>query len=219
MTNLIQPRTLSGFRDYPPKLMIPREHLLAQARRVYCSYGFAPIDTPALEFAEIVLGKGGEAYLHTGQPVASRAIAADPGLDCGPSTVRNELAILEEHGLLSHPHVSAGRVPTDAAHLLFLAPCDPEFCNGEEGWMTDLSGGNRRPVADQYRCAEGDLCLENVVNAPAGGWVDAATFADVDTGFIETCFQGAHFVKGVVVDNAPQFCLSRPAYDFDIRAA
>src|SRR5262249_171734 len=52
----------------------------------------------------------------TGQPVASRSIAADPGLDCGPSTVRNELALLEEQGLLAHPHVSAGRVPTDAGH-------------------------------------------------------------------------------------------------------
>ncbi len=55
-------------------------------------------------------------YLRTAQPVASRVIAADPELDCGPSTVRNELALLEEHGLLAHPHVSAGRVPTDAGH-------------------------------------------------------------------------------------------------------
>ena len=55
-------------------------------------------------------------YLRTGQPVASRSIAADPELDCGPSTVRNELALLEERGLLAHPHVSAGRVPTDAGH-------------------------------------------------------------------------------------------------------
>jgi heat-inducible transcriptional repressor len=57
-----------------------------------------------------------EEYLHTGLPVPSRTIAADPALDCGPSTVRNELAFLEEHGLLDHPHVSAGRVPTDAGH-------------------------------------------------------------------------------------------------------
>ena len=55
-------------------------------------------------------------YLLTGQPVASRSIAADAELDCGPSTVRNELALLEEQGLLAHPHVSAGRVPTDAGH-------------------------------------------------------------------------------------------------------
>jgi histidyl-tRNA synthetase len=60
MADLIQPRTLKGFRDYPPELMIPRERLLEQARKVYRSYGFAPIDTPALEYAEILLGKGGE---------------------------------------------------------------------------------------------------------------------------------------------------------------
>jgi heat-inducible transcriptional repressor len=55
-------------------------------------------------------------YLRTGQPVPSRTIAADSGIDCSPSTVRNELALLEEAGLLTHPHVSAGRVPTDAGH-------------------------------------------------------------------------------------------------------
>jgi heat-inducible transcriptional repressor len=55
-------------------------------------------------------------YLQTGQPVASKTIAADPLLGCGPSTVRNELALLEEQGLLAHPHVSSGRVPTDAGH-------------------------------------------------------------------------------------------------------
>jgi histidyl-tRNA synthetase len=56
----IQPRTLKGFRDYPPALAIPREQLMERARAVYRSYGFVPIDTPALEYAEILLGKGGE---------------------------------------------------------------------------------------------------------------------------------------------------------------
>ncbi|MBL8795998.1 MAG: histidine--tRNA ligase [Planctomycetia bacterium] len=56
---MIEPRTLKGFRDYPPELMIPREQLLEKVRRVYRSYGFAPIDTPALEYAEILTGKGG----------------------------------------------------------------------------------------------------------------------------------------------------------------
>jgi histidyl-tRNA synthetase len=59
MADLIQPRKLRGFRDYLPELMIPREHLMEQARKVYRSYGFAPIDTPALEYTEILLGKGG----------------------------------------------------------------------------------------------------------------------------------------------------------------
>lgn len=57
---MIEPRTLKGFRDYLPELMIPREWMLEQARRTYRSYGFAPIDTPALEYAEVLLGKGGE---------------------------------------------------------------------------------------------------------------------------------------------------------------
>jgi heat-inducible transcriptional repressor len=65
---------------------------------------------------ERILFKVVEDYLRTGQPVASRSIASEPDLDCGSSTVRNELALLEEHGLLAHPHVSSGRVPTDAGH-------------------------------------------------------------------------------------------------------
>ena len=64
---------------------------------------------------ERILCKVVDEYLQSGQPVASRSIAADPELDCGPSTVRNELALLEELGLLAIPR-SAGRVPTDAGH-------------------------------------------------------------------------------------------------------
>jgi histidyl-tRNA synthetase len=57
---LIKPQTLKGFRDYLPGPMIAREHLIDTARRVYRSFGFSPIDTPALEYTEILLGKGGE---------------------------------------------------------------------------------------------------------------------------------------------------------------
>lgn len=57
---LIQPRTLSGFRDFLPEMMIPREKLMETARKVYRSYGFVPIDTPTLELSEILCGKGSE---------------------------------------------------------------------------------------------------------------------------------------------------------------
>ena len=57
MADLIQPRTLKGFRDYLPALAIPREWLMETARGVFRSYGFGPIDTPALEYAEILVGK------------------------------------------------------------------------------------------------------------------------------------------------------------------
>ncbi|MCW3017615.1 MAG: hrcA [Solirubrobacterales bacterium] len=65
---------------------------------------------------ELILRKVVDTYASTGAPVGSKALAADPDLDCGPSTIRNELSLLEENGLLAHPHTSAGRVPTDAGH-------------------------------------------------------------------------------------------------------
>src|SRR3954452_22255098 len=55
----IQPRTLKGFRDYLPQKMLPREQIMDTARRVFRSFGFSHIDTPALEYLEILLGKGG----------------------------------------------------------------------------------------------------------------------------------------------------------------
>src|SRR5215212_9775559 len=69
---------------------------------------------------ELLLRKVVDGYAATGQPVGSKALAADPEVSCGPSTVRNELAVLEELGLLAHPHTSAGRVPTDAGHRYFV---------------------------------------------------------------------------------------------------
>ncbi len=57
---LIKPQTLKGFRDYLPSAMLARERLIDIARSVYRSYGFSPIDTPALEYSEVLLGKGGE---------------------------------------------------------------------------------------------------------------------------------------------------------------
>jgi histidyl-tRNA synthetase len=56
----IEPRTLKGFRDHLPASMMAREAIMETARRVYRSYGFRPIDTPALEYLEILTGKGGE---------------------------------------------------------------------------------------------------------------------------------------------------------------
>ena len=69
---------------------------------------------------ELILRKVIEGYLASGQPVGSKTLAGDPDLGCGPSTIRNELALLEEHGLLAHPHTSAGRVPTDSGYRFFV---------------------------------------------------------------------------------------------------
>ena len=56
---IIQPRVLKGFRDFLPAGEIARRNLLEKIESSFRSYGFVPIDTPALEYAEILLGKGG----------------------------------------------------------------------------------------------------------------------------------------------------------------
>ncbi|MEC9092201.1 MAG: histidine--tRNA ligase [Planctomycetota bacterium] len=57
---MIPTKPLKGFRDHLPETMIQREKLIETAKAVYRSYGFAPIDTPALEFLEVLAGQGGD---------------------------------------------------------------------------------------------------------------------------------------------------------------
>src|SRR3954452_6705405 len=61
-----------------------------------------------------------EEYVATRQPVGSRTLVDRGGLGVSPSTIRYELAELERFGLLSHPHTSAGRVPTEAGYRLYV---------------------------------------------------------------------------------------------------
>jgi heat-inducible transcriptional repressor len=69
---------------------------------------------------ELILARVVEEYVATGTPVGSKTLVERAGLDVSSSTVRYELAVLEEQGLLMHPHTSAGRVPTDAGYRLFV---------------------------------------------------------------------------------------------------
>src|SRR5690349_16986027 len=61
-----------------------------------------------------------DSYLGSGTPVGSKAVAERPEVEWGPSTVRAELAALEAAGYLTHPHTSAGRVPTDSGYRLYV---------------------------------------------------------------------------------------------------
>jgi len=69
---------------------------------------------------ELILRKLVVAYQSSEQPVGSKTLAADPEVVASPATIRSELAQLEEEGLLSHPHTSAGRVPTDSGFRYFV---------------------------------------------------------------------------------------------------
>ncbi|MDP2233569.1 MAG: heat-inducible transcriptional repressor HrcA [Actinomycetota bacterium] len=61
-----------------------------------------------------------EEYITTGQPVGSKNLVDRYGITCSPATVRNELAALEENGYVFQPHISAGRIPTDAGYREFV---------------------------------------------------------------------------------------------------
>jgi heat-inducible transcriptional repressor len=67
---------------------------------------------------ELVLRRVVEEYLDSGVPIGSKMLAAE--VQWGPSTIRGELANLEDLGLLAHPHTSAGRVPTEAGYRYFV---------------------------------------------------------------------------------------------------
>ena len=84
--------------------------------------------TPRQSF---LLRKVVEAHRNLDQPVGSKWLAEQEDVPWGPSTVRAELAKLEEVGLLEHPHTSAGRVPTD---------------RGYRAYVDDLMAGGNLPV-------------------------------------------------------------------------
>src|SRR3982751_3530189 len=86
-----------------------------------------------------ILGLLVEAYVASRQPVGSRTLVEYVALDVSPSTVRSELAELERLGLLTHPHTSAGRIPTEQGYRYYadrlLERLDPQ----PGGFPLDLS--------------------------------------------------------------------------------
>jgi heat-inducible transcriptional repressor len=72
------------------------------------------------ERQELILRLVVDAYLASGRPVASKPIAEKRQVEWGPSTVRSELAALEAAGYLTHPHTSAGRVPTEGGYRYYV---------------------------------------------------------------------------------------------------
>jgi len=72
------------------------------------------------ERAQILLKTLIERYIHEGQPVGSRVLSKFSGLDLSPATIRNVMSDLEEMGLVTSPHTSAGRVPTAQGYRFFI---------------------------------------------------------------------------------------------------
>jgi len=91
-----------------------------------------------------------EEYVATGQPVGSRTLVQRARLNVSPSTVRSELAELEAFGLLTHPHTSAGRVPTDRGYRYYADRLLEQLEPQPEGFPLDLHSA-RSEVDDALR--------------------------------------------------------------------
>lgn len=59
-------------------------------------------------------------FINTGEPVGSRSLSRSHDMGISPATIRNEMSDLEEMGYLTHPHTSAGRIPSDKAYRLYV---------------------------------------------------------------------------------------------------
>jgi heat-inducible transcriptional repressor len=80
-----------------------------------------------------------EGYVTTGQPVGSRTLVELTGLDVSSSTIRSELAELEARGLLTHPHTSAGRIPTERGYRYYADRLLERLEPQPHGFPLDLS--------------------------------------------------------------------------------
>jgi heat-inducible transcriptional repressor len=89
---------------------------------------------------EDILARVVESHVATGSPVGSKTLVERAGIGASPSTVRNELAILEELGFLTHPHTSAGRVPTDTGYRYYVDRVLERLDPRPSALALDLSG-------------------------------------------------------------------------------
>ena len=92
-----------------------------------------------------------EDYVSTQEPVGSKALVERHGLGVSPATVRNDMAALEEEGLITQPHTSAGRIPTDKGYRLFVDRLTT---------IKPMSGAEKRAIAT---ILDGAVDLDDVV--------------------------------------------------------
>ena len=99
---------------------------------------------PLPERQREILRRVVEEYVATGQPVGSKTLVERTGVPVSSSTVRAELAELERRGLLTHPHTSAGRVPTEAGYRIYVDGLLARQETRPPEFSLDLAGRARR---------------------------------------------------------------------------
>ncbi len=107
-------------------------------------------------------------YVASGEPVGSQILVEKFGMTFSPATVRKEMSVLEQMGLLSSPHTSAGRIPTDRAFQLYLA----DLVN-----LFEITLNQKTELEDLYRSAA--LQLDQLLKTTAQMLAQTSNFAGI----------------------------------------
>ncbi len=133
--------------------------------------GGGEISERALHFLKALI----ERHIRDGQPVGSRTLAKDAGLDLSPATIRNVMADLEDMGLVSSPHTSSGRVPTVSGYRLFidslltispLADADIDSLRSSFSLPGESPGDSKALIETASRLLSGVTHLAGIVMVP-----------------------------------------------------
>jgi len=130
--------------DFAPERRAVAWHSLETSARRYGNV----LDDRKLEVLRAIV----EDFVSTNEPVGSKALAGRHPLGVSPATVRNDMAALEDEGYITHPHTSAGRIPTDRGYRLFVDRLST---------VKPLSGAERRAIQSFL---EGAVDLDDVVH-------------------------------------------------------
>ena len=126
-----------------------------------------------------------QTYVQTAEPAGSRFLARRFGLGVSPATIRNTMSDLEEKGFLSHPHTSAGRVPTDKAYRAYVdallnAPANAVVIAERDRLRDDIAGSSSTIETILRRAAQSLGVLTQELGVALGPRLDSSVLRRVE---------------------------------------
>ena len=126
-----------------------------------------------------------QTYVQTAEPAGSRVISRRFGLGVSPATIRNTMSDLEEKGFLSHPHTSAGRVPTDKAYRAYVdsllnAPATSIVIAEQDRLRDDIAGSSSTIETILRRAAQSLGVLTQELGVALGPRLDASILRRIE---------------------------------------
>jgi heat-inducible transcriptional repressor len=126
-----------------------------------------------------------QTYVQTAEPAGSRIISRRFGLGVSPATIRNTMSDLEEKGFLSHPHTSAGRVPTDKAYRAYVdsllnAPATSIVIAEQDRLRDDIAGSSSTIETILRRAAQSLGVLTQELGVALGPRLDASILRRIE---------------------------------------